>query len=452
MDERHVEELFLASEKGSVSFLTTLIQRDPLILSKVSLTSRRNTPLHIATLLGHLEFCKILLSQKPTFAQEVNDFGRTPLHLASAVGHTEIVQALLEANTQVCFVYDLDEKIPLHLAAMKGRKEIVQVLISARPKSIQLDVNEESVLHLCVRYGRLDALKCLVESDAGKELLISKDRLGASILDLAVMLKQKKTIKYLLSVPGIERVANVLEIENILEKVDVRRSTDEAHVQPAQSTFRRWWGCVPSALVKYLMNPSNWIEQTRGSLMVVATVMATMSFQAGISPPGGVWQEDTKNDGYSCVVNNTCEVVGKAILSYYHPYYIGFLSSNTGSFLASVGVILLVICGFPLTSKYIIWLLSLAMTISVSSMTNAYLYAVLMVTSPDVFDEFELLFYILLNILRGVFGIAILTHIIHPLYWIVKGLRNFIRKSAAAREHKRDHTSEEVCEDDVEHP
>jgi ankyrin repeat protein len=192
MDERHVEELFLASEKGSVSFLTTLIQRDPLILSKVSLTSRRNTPLHIATLLGHLEFCKILLSQKPTFAQEVNDFGRTPLHLASAVGHTKIVQALLEANTQVCFVYDLDEKIPLHLAAMKGRKEIVQVLISARPESIQLDVNEESVLHLCVRYGQLDALKCLVESDAGKELLISKDRLGTSILDLAVMLKQKK--------------------------------------------------------------------------------------------------------------------------------------------------------------------------------------------------------------------------------------------------------------------
>jgi hypothetical protein len=117
-----------------------------------------------------------------------------------------------------------------------------------------------------------------------------------------------------------------------------------------------------------------------------------------------------------------------------------------------VGVILLVNCGFPLTSKYIIWLLSLAMTISVGSMTSAYLYAVLMVTSPDVFDEFELLFDILLNILRGVFGIAVLTHIIRPLYWIVKGLRNFIRKSAAACEHKRDHTGEEVCEDDLEHP
>jgi hypothetical protein len=207
-----------------------------------------------------------------------------------------------------------------------------------------------------------------------------------------------QTIKYLCSVPGIERVANVLEIENILEKVDVRRSTDEAHAQPAQSTLRRWWGCIRSAIGKRLKNPRHWIEETRGSLMVVATVMATMSFQAGISPPGGVWQEDTKNDGYSCVVNKTCEVVGKAILSYYHPNYVYFVSYNIGSFLASAGVILMVICGFPLTSKYIIWLLSLAMTISVTSMTNAYLYAVLMVTSPDVYDEFESVFEILQNI------------------------------------------------------
>ena len=239
-----------------------------------------------------------------------------------------------------------------------------------------------------------------------------------------------QAIKYLRSVPGIERVAiNVLEIENT---VDVRRSIDEA--QPAQSTFRRWWGCVRS-VGKRLKNPRNWIEETRGSLMVVATVMATMSFQAGISPPGGVWQEDTKKDGYSCVANNTCEVVGKAILSYYHPLYVYFISFNTVSFLASAGVILLVTCGFPLTSKYIIWLLSSAMTISVGSMTNSYLLSVLMVTSPDVFDEFELLYHILLGILRGVFWIAVLAHIIRPLYWMVKGLRNFIRKSAAASEH-----------------
>jgi hypothetical protein len=257
-----------------------------------------------------------------------------------------------------------------------------------------------------------------------------------------------QVIKYLRSLPGIERVTNLFKIENILEKVDVRRSIDEA--QPAQSMFRRWWGCVRSALGKCLKNPSNWIEQTRGSLMVAATMMATMSFQAGISPPGGVWQED--KDGHTCLENNTCKV-GKAILSYHDRdhYYVYFLSSNTVSFIASVGVIHLVICGFPLTSKFVIWLLSLAMTISVSSMTIAYLSVVFMVTSNDVFDEFYLVDEILQTIFFGVLVIVGLTHIIRPLYWMVKKLRNFICKSAAC-EHKRNHTGEKVCEDDHEHP
>ncbi|KAB9309896.1 hypothetical protein FH972_027023 [Carpinus fangiana] len=219
----------------------------------------------------------IRVLKKPTFAEEVDALGRTPLHLASAEGHTEIVRALLQATTQVCFAFNRDERIPLHLATMRGRKEIVQELISAQPESIRVNFNEESVLHLCVRYNQWDALKCLVESAACNELLISKDRHGNSILDLAVMLKQKKTIKYLRSVPGIER----------------------------ESTLRRLWGCVQSTLGKRLKNPRNWIDKTRGSLMTVATVMATMSFQAGISPPGGVWPKDMKRDGYTCLEDST---------------------------------------------------------------------------------------------------------------------------------------------------
>uniref|UniRef100_A0A803NCN1 PGG domain-containing protein n=1 Tax=Chenopodium quinoa TaxID=63459 RepID=A0A803NCN1_CHEQI len=36
-----------------------------------------------------------------------------------------------------------------------------------------------------------------------------------------------------------------------------------------------------------------WLEDHRTSLMVVASLIATMAFQVGINPPGGVWQ-DTK--------------------------------------------------------------------------------------------------------------------------------------------------------------
>jgi hypothetical protein len=59
MDRRHGEEenmiaFYEASMNGLVSTLNILIQRDALILNKVSLTSFNETPLHIAALLGHL--------------------------------------------------------------------------------------------------------------------------------------------------------------------------------------------------------------------------------------------------------------------------------------------------------------------------------------------------------------------------------------------------------------
>ncbi|RHN48343.1 putative PGG domain-containing protein [Medicago truncatula] len=45
----------------------------------------------------------------------------------------------------------------------------------------------------------------------------------------------------------------------------------------------------------------NWIDKkTKEQSMVAATVIATMTFQSVISPPGGVWQEDTKHSVSFC--------------------------------------------------------------------------------------------------------------------------------------------------------
>ena len=191
-EEENMAELYEASRNGCVSSLNKLIQRDAYIFDRVSLTSFSETPLHIAALLGHLEFSRALVSLKPELAEEMDSKGRTPLHLASAKGHTEIVKVLLQANTDVCLAFDKDGRIPLHLAAMRGRIEIIKELIIVRQESIRVNLNGDSVLHLCVRYNHLNALKLLMESAACDEFLSSKDHDGNSFLHLAVMLKQTK--------------------------------------------------------------------------------------------------------------------------------------------------------------------------------------------------------------------------------------------------------------------
>ncbi|KAG6721307.1 hypothetical protein I3842_03G107600 [Carya illinoinensis] len=461
--------LYEASFNGCVSTLNTLVQRDRLILHKISLTSFTETPLHIAALLGHLHFTNALLSRKPKLAEKVDSLGRTALHLACAEGHTQVVKAiLLQAQADICLVPDQEERIPLHLAAMRGHIDVIKELLTAQPQSIFLvNLDGYNILHLCVQYNSLDALKLLVDSSTNVDFVNCKDNDGNSILHLATMLGQTKTIKYLLSIPQIKREANAinrigntaldvseachrdfncLKIQDILKAAGVRRSKDlnspplptpvlrsaETHEptqsftgeQSAQSRFRKWGRYFYLRVwAKYLQYQGNWVDETRGTLMLVATVIATMTFQAGINPPGGVWQQDTKNGTFGC--NSSMCAAGTAILSYSETYQY-FLSFNTTSFVAALTVVLLVTSGFPLRSKGIIWFLTLTMFIAIYSVLLAYIKAVKLV-NPTYFQDYLLITTVLPGIwflLQQVLGAI---HVIRFLFWIIRKLFKFMR-------------------------
>lgn len=194
-EDETIKTLYNASLNSSVTVLNTLLQDNPLILHKVSLSLYNETPLHISSLLGHLEFCEILLKNKPSFTNQVDSKGRCPLHLASAEGHTQVVKALLLANQHVCLVSDKDDMIPLHFAVIRGRMGVIKELINARPDSIRIVNEDGSVLHLCVLYNHLESLKFLLEFVRGdKQLLLAIDREGNTILHLAIRLKQIKVL------------------------------------------------------------------------------------------------------------------------------------------------------------------------------------------------------------------------------------------------------------------
>ncbi|KDP40723.1 hypothetical protein JCGZ_24722 [Jatropha curcas] len=209
--EDYTKKLYEATIRGTTATLYMLLQRDPLMPDRISISSFRETPLHISSLLGHVDFTAALLYQKPNLSAELNSQGQSPLHLASAEGHTEIVKALLSINTDVCLVPDQYGRIPLHLAAMRVRVEITHQLISACPESAQAKLQgEETVLHLCVKYNHLEALKLLVTSlgDDDDEYLNSQDNHGSTILHLAVTMKQMEvcafTFKFSINYPKID--------------------------------------------------------------------------------------------------------------------------------------------------------------------------------------------------------------------------------------------------------
>uniref|UniRef100_A0A5B7C010 PGG domain-containing protein n=1 Tax=Davidia involucrata TaxID=16924 RepID=A0A5B7C010_DAVIN len=411
--ERRLHE---ASLSGSVHALNTLMEEDELILDRVSLTCLDETPLHLAALRGHLDFTRALLSRKPKLATELDSVGRTPLHLASAEGHSQIVRELLQVSVDVCRIRDQDGRTPLHLASVKGRVDIIRELIQAQPGSTHDVLDQgETVLHLCVKHNRLDALKLLVES-VQKDFLKSQDNSGNTILHLASALKQKETVKYLLSMDGVKEHVNTknvngftaldvleqcprdlkgIEIQEVLQQAGGRRVSLVAR-SPQISSCSQAWQLVWN---KYLKMEDHWLEVARGYLIMAATLTATVAFQAGINPPVSVWQELLTRKHYQEAGTNPPESVWQELLTKKHyqeagtsiffatvysiDYYILFLRGNTISLVASLIIIFLMISGFPLKNKFSQWLLTMAMCTALTFMALTYLVALNLLT-PDV--------------------------------------------------------------------
>ncbi|KAL1826068.1 hypothetical protein ACET3Z_012846 [Daucus carota] len=124
------KKLYDACVKGDVKELEALMREDELTLARLSISSCFNqTPLHLASMLGHFEFAKSLLFYKPDFASRLDSQDRSPLHVASANGYANIVKLLLEYDQEMCQVRDEDGRTPLHLAVMNGQHDSVMELI-----------------------------------------------------------------------------------------------------------------------------------------------------------------------------------------------------------------------------------------------------------------------------------------------------------------------------------
>ena len=142
----------------------------------------------------------------------------------------------------------------------------------------------------------------------------------------------------------------------------------------------------------------NLLENKRAAILVAATVVASMTFQAGINPPGGVWENNMSNhtNAYGDPVNVTV-IAGTSIMATNSSvFYIIFEVFNTASFVAAISTVLLVVRGSPsfgttwfrfLKQKVFMWILTGVIWISTTTMPITYLFGILAITPKNVGHE-----------------------------------------------------------------
>ncbi|KAL3833019.1 hypothetical protein ACJIZ3_007755 [Penstemon smallii] len=452
MDQR----LYKATIEGKVESLHNLIKEDPLILHRNNYITTINfleTPLHISSILGHEKLADELLKLRPELAQELDSQRSTPLHLASAKGHVGIVKSLLRIDSDMCFASDFDGRNPVHIAALRGKIDALKELMNVKPEAAREIVckHGQTILHLCVAHGQFQALKLLLEDWSFKDMINSKDKNGDTILHLAVTNKQTEITDYLLALTSME--VNALNLKGMSAMdILIKRGRDFRDLEIEESLNRAGaFGARPNTtkeinLLQYpdresspknkqnkrrkkSLNQDDWLDKKRSALMVVASLIATMAFQVGVQPPAGVWDDKNTNDSQGNSVFNPNEVRHNINIFYtYLKRHAQFYMINTISFIASLSIILLLMSGLPLKSRFFMWILMVITWVAITAIALSYTISVILLTPSKDENSIGILIGITVFVWLCLMALLLIGHTIRLFVKIVKQFVKMVRK------------------------
>ncbi|KAL0875472.1 hypothetical protein Bca101_025177 [Brassica carinata] len=228
-----------------------------------------------------------LMTLKPSLASKLNVSGFSPMHLALQNNHTRMVRGFVALDSSLVRIKGRGRVTPLHHVARIGNAELLSEFLFACPSSIEdLTIKCETAVHVAVKNHQLMAFKVLMgwlKRVNKEEILDWKDEDGNTVFHIAASINHTEVIKSL-------RKTVKLKAKNL----DTSKRND--------------------------------------AILVVAVLIVTATYQVGLSPPGGVWQENSSNPTAHSVHH-----AGQMTMSFNRALF--FLAFNGFAFLSSLYVL-----------------------------------------------------------------------------------------------------------------
>ncbi|XP_057776271.1 ankyrin repeat-containing protein At5g02620-like [Salvia miltiorrhiza] len=327
------KKLYDAATLGDATTFQELLQEDPYLLDVVSFPDSRNL-LHIATRSGQAAIVEEILRINQHLAWSLDSQKSSSLHIAAAKGTVEIASKLLAIAPQTCWLRDCHGMNPVHIAAMNGHVEILEEFIrhDRLPATEKVD-HRQTVLHLCVKHGQLRVLQVLVNHF--RELVHLQDDYGETVLHLAVRYKQVEIVRYLVENTGVEYQCS---------RNSNRETALDISLQSPQDTIQSEITKILEHITTIKFSNSSFNKVPIEVVLGILALIAGMTFQAAINPPGGVWQDDSAT-----------HKAGTPIMASTNPEkYQEFMNANMSAFLWTVFTII-GLC-MPTERKISLWM------------------------------------------------------------------------------------------------
>ncbi|PQM34167.1 ankyrin-1-like isoform X2 [Prunus yedoensis var. nudiflora] len=311
--------LFLAVRKGSPSIVHCILKAYESGVSPSFEGTNGLTALHAAVTQEQLkvkDVVEILVSKNRGLIKEVDAIGWTPLHYAAFTGNVEATQLLMESDSSASYILDLSEMSALHVAAYAGHTKVMKELIRYQPDTRDLlNSKAQTVLHSAILGGQGKVVKYILRTPELTELINEADEDGNTPLHIAVMYKKVEIISILKADHRVDKAAVNKKFSKAIDIFLGQNSKEQGTIDSPDLHQLR--SCVggqffqqkisdyfnkpetsekDTAIEHKRQNPqstSNQALKRRDTKLVVTTLVATVTFAAALTPPGGFKSDGT---------------------------------------------------------------------------------------------------------------------------------------------------------------
>ncbi|KAJ0965290.1 hypothetical protein J5N97_026428 [Dioscorea zingiberensis] len=303
------------------------------------------TALH-AAVSRSTEITTMLLTWKRKIAKFVDDSHSTPLHYVAADGDENMTRILLEHDPSTAYISDKDGYFPIHVAASMDHVRVIHRIMKQCPDSLELvDYNRRNFFHVAVVNKSLQVVKYVIRGGRGLEKLLNqRDNDGNTPLHLAVSHKIPKRLVYtLLRNRSVETsIMNnqgytPLDLSYKLEpgirfvchaQIFVMKCLANcgAIFSPQRSDYaiQAWHRAYdPKKEAKKSTSLSR-------NLAIVSVLIATVTFAAGFTMPGGYRSDD-----------------GTSILTKKYPFKVFLISDACAMIFSLIATVQIIYAGSP---------------------------------------------------------------------------------------------------------
>ncbi|CAO2824477.1 unnamed protein product [Amaranthus hypochondriacus] len=369
---------------------------------------------HAAIEVNNIEILKELLRNNRNLIESLDEEGWSPLSYAAFKGNLEVVQYLHKEFPECAFKCDKDEEgsFPIHKAASGGNIKVIKEL--HHTKSL-LNRTEQNIFHVAAASGKSKLVSYLLSVQELHGLINLKDEDGNTPLHLATkgfhprvvyILTREKSCKCELQNKDGLTALDVAEIhsrpfptfEARLTWMALRYANAPRSSRSTRINYVQKYGLQKQYYkVIYDRKELEGYKDRVDTHLLVATLVATVTFAAGFTPPGGYNQSNPD--------------IGMAVLAHFWAFKV-FVICNTAALYSAIISAVTYIWAYMGDLKLVLVSLKVALPLlgfAIAMMSLAFMMGVFV-----VLKTVSWLSYVVLGI--GAVFLLIVNVVLLPIY------------------------------------